>query len=150
MWPDGILLLFALLQTPSGTSFWPITISGWITLAIAVVGIIGGFVSAGKFIGTLNGFGLRLTDLERGHEKAEGERLTMQRQVDRILDQHETILERLGEAKRSADRCGEDTVELGIKIGSKIDTIGKEVTLMNLHLSQRIKAVETILKIKGE
>ena len=75
------------MQATATGGIWPLTLAGWIALALAVAAILGGFITAGRFLGTLNGFGVRLTDLEKAHEKAEGERATMQRQVDRILDQ---------------------------------------------------------------
>lgn len=150
MYADSYALILALLQSPPGGSVWPVTVSGWVTLIIAVLGVAGGILAAGKFLGTLNGFGVRLTDLEKAHEKAEGERATMQRQVDRVLDQHELMIERLGESKRSAEKCSEETVDLGIAIGAKIDSVARDVNSMNLQLSQRIKAVETVLKIRGD
>ena len=138
-------------QTPEMVA---LSASAWIGIVGGVVGILAAAIAFpvawGKVVQKLNGFGERQEKLEKAHEKAEGERETMQRQIDRVLTQHDGLIRQLGEAKRSTEKCSEETVDLGIAIGSKIDTLSREVNGMNLHLSQRIKAVETVLKIKGE
>jgi hypothetical protein len=126
------------------------TAGAWVALIIAVAAILGGFIAFGRFLQTLNGFGERLKVAEGRLDKSQGHRDAMQTQINRILDQHQTMLERLGEAKRSTEKCSEDTVDLGIAIGSKIDGVSREVNALALQLSQRIKAVETVLKLKGD
>lgn len=120
----------------------------WVSLFLSIVVIVGGLIAFGKFLQTLNGFGVRLKAVEGRQDKTDGNQNAMQGQINQILGQHGTILERLGEAKKSAEKCNEDTVDLGIQIGSKIDVLGREVNAMNLSLSQRMKAVETVLKLK--
>jgi hypothetical protein len=138
----------ALKQTSADSSFWPVTVAGWGTLILSTFTIAGGVFALGKFYAALNGLGARVTDMEKDQEKAEGEKIIMQRQIDRTLDQHESLIARVAESKKSAEKCDEDTVELGILIGSKIDAVGRDLNAMNLHLSQRMKAVETVLKLK--
>lgn len=145
---DSIWILA--LQTVEHPAVWPITVAGWVTLVTAVALAVGGLVAGGKFLAILNGYGGRLGNVEEAQDESRGHRVAMQRQIDRILDQHEGMIGRLGESKRSAEKYNEETVDLGIQIGTKIDTLGREVNIMNLHLSQRIKAVETVLKLKGE
>jgi hypothetical protein len=138
-----------MMQAPE-FSFWPATVTGWATLVIAIGGVISGIVASVKFLATLDGFGRRLTDVEKAQEKAEGEHSAMQRQLDRVLNQHDSMISQLGEAKRSAEKCGEDTLESHTLIGNKVEELRREISTMNLNLSQRLIAVETVLKLKGE
>ena len=145
-------LLFFLLAVAdsSGVGLWNLTAVGWLTLLLAISSVIGGFVAAGKFLGTLNGFGERLGEVEKAQEESRGHRASMQRSIDRILDQHESILQRLGESKRTAEKCSEETQDLAINIGSRIESLSRDVNAMNLQLSQRLRAVETVLKFQGD
>ncbi len=137
------------LPTPRD-GFWPVTVVGWITTVGFIMTILGGVFALGKFYQALNGFGARLTDAEKALEESKGDRSAIHRMLERVLTQHEALIERLGENRRTTEKCSEDTVELGIQIGSKIDVLGHRLNEINLNLSQRIKAVETVLKIKGD
>lgn len=143
-------LLFLQQGPVSHLPILPVTASGWVALLGAVFSSGAVVLGWGKLLEKLNGYGERLSDVERAQNESLGHRTAMQRQIDRILDQHETLISLLGEAKRSSEKCSEETQDVAINIGSKIDTVSREVNGMNLQLSQRIKAVETILRIKGE
>lgn len=143
-----MLLVFQAAVTQAASPLWNMSIGAWAGFLLSIIGIVGGLIAVGRFIQTLNGFGERLKSVEGAQNESEGHRNAMQTQINRILDQHQSILERLGEAKRSTEKCSEETVDLGIQIGARIDTLGREVNAMNLNLSQRLKAVETVLKLK--
>lgn len=132
----------------SQSPLWNMSVGAWVALVLSICAIFGGFIAVGRFLQTLNGFGERLKLAEGRIDRSDGKQAAQQEQINRILDQHAVMLERLGEAKRSTEKCSEETVDLGIQIGSRIDTLSREVNGMNLQLSQRLKAVETILKIK--
>lgn len=143
--------LFLLQQAPADDfHFWPVSIGGWVALFGGIFSVGAVVLGWGKLLEKLNGYGGRLQEVEKAQEESRGHRQALQRQVDRILDQHETMISQLGEAKRSSERCNEETQDMAISIGSKIDEMRRDVNTMNLQLSQRIKAVETVLKLKGD
>jgi biopolymer transport protein ExbB/TolQ len=138
-----------MIQAVGTMQVWPVSLVGWIQFAVLILAIVAQFIAWGKFLEKLNGYGVRLTKVEESQIAGRQHKQDLQRVSDRILDQHAAMLERLGEAKRTAEKCDEDTVELGISIGSRIDEMRREINEMNLNLSQRLKSVETVLKIRN-
>jgi hypothetical protein len=68
-----------------------------------------------------------VTIVEQNHERLEGQFLEHQRTVDRILAQNGQLLTEIGRAERSAGQCREDTERYTLEIGSKVDTLRREV-----------------------
>ena len=124
------------------------SIASYISLALSIIALITYAISYGKWLEKLNGVGVRVALLETEATTAKAEREQHDRELDRLMHQNAETLRILGESKRSAEQCREETVDLGNTIGSKIDTISRQVNDMNLSLSQRVKAVETVLKMR--
>jgi hypothetical protein len=143
---------FAFLVFQGKTSLiqgvWPITIIGWLTTIGMVFSVGAVILGWGKLLEKLNGYGERLNTVEKNQGEARIHRQELQRNLDRILDQHAVMLERLSEAKSTSERCDDDMQEIAINIGSRLDTVQRDINGMNLQLSQRLRAVETVLKIK--
>jgi len=126
----------------------PTSIAGYVSLALSSIALVTYAIGWGRWLEKLNGVGGRVASLETESTTARAEREQHDREIDRLILQNAETLRILGESKRSAERCSEETVDMGITIGSKIDTIARQVIDMNLSLSQRMKAVETVLKIR--
>lgn len=136
-------LLAQVAATPEG--FWPVTAVGWVT-AFGFILTVGGIVVGwGKMIEKLNGYGSRLTETEQAQSLADGKTQGIVLNVDRILNQHDLILKALGEAKRTAEKCGEDSDAIALRIENRLDVIKAELATVNLNLAQRLASVETRL-----
>ena len=128
--------------------FWPLTFTGWATLIGMIFSVGAVILGWGKLLEKLNGYGERLNIVEKNQGEARVHRQELQRNLDRVLDQHQTMLERLSEARQTSEKCNEDVQDVAINIGARIDAVSRDINAMNLSLSQRIRAVETVLKIK--
>jgi SMC interacting uncharacterized protein involved in chromosome segregation len=137
-----------MIQAVGTMQVWPVSLVGWIQFAVLILAIVAQFIAWGKFLEKLNGYGVRLTKVEESQIAGRQHKQDLQRVTDRILDQHAAMLERLGEARHTSEECREETVELGISIGTRIDEMRRGINEMNLNLSQRLKSVETVLKIR--
>ena len=69
------------------------------------------------------------------------------RQVDRLLDQHESLITQVAESKKRADQCSEEFEDHAVILGSKIDELKNQSSRTELSISQRLTAVETELKL---
>lgn len=129
------MLAFFLLQSSAekiGLEGWlPTTATGWIT-TVGFIGLLGKeiwkrgqkeAVSEAAF----NGMGARVTAAEKKNEQLFGQFQEHQRTVDRILLSNEKLLLEIGHAERSAQQCRDDTDRYTIEIGSKVDTLRREV-----------------------
>ncbi len=141
----SLLLTLAQLSSVAPGGFWPATAVGWITTFGFVLMLIGAVIGWGKMLEKLNGYGGRLSEVESEQEKALGAAIVTQRTLDRILDQHDGILKQLGEAKRTAEKCGEDTDAMGYRIEAKVDAVRDQVTKVTLDVAQRLAGLEARL-----
>ncbi len=148
--------MYAFFQTaPAG--IWPITVSGWFTLGGIVLGALfggGGAVYAwGKWTQTINGFGERVkNELDGFGERvavveerlgyADARDAQLQKNIDAVLNQHANMLEKLGEAKRSAEKCSEDMDGMTHRIEAKLDTVRDVVNRIDKELSSKVAALE--------
>lgn len=129
-----MLALFILQDTASRfgiESILPSSVLGWLSVVTAGGLLIDRIRNRGKKEGvdeaTINGLGARVRDVETNHERLEGQFLEHQRTVDRILAQNGQLLTEIGRAERSAGQCREDTERYTLEIGSKVDTLRREV-----------------------
>ena len=111
-------------------------------LTISLLTVAGMFIAYGKWLEKLNGVGGRVSNLEKGLTIANAERAVSARQIDKLVEQYGIMLERLGEAKRSSEACHDDTEALGIRIGTAVSELQREV-------ASRLTRVETILTERG-
>jgi hypothetical protein len=119
--------------------------SGVVALILSAIALAGVFVGYGRWLEKLNGVGRRVHKLETESAAGMVEHLTLSRQIDKLIEQHGQMLEKIGESKRSAESCHEDTEQMGIRIGSAVSDLTREVAAMNSDLATRITRVETIL-----
>jgi hypothetical protein len=130
------------------SSVLPDNLGEWLTTTVALISIGATIWSHGKSRGELNGFGERLRKVEDAHKQSEGERDADRLNISRLLGQHDTILGIIGGARESADRCSEQTRDLGIDIGAQVSDLGMKINKMELALVQRLTAVETTLRLR--
>jgi SMC interacting uncharacterized protein involved in chromosome segregation len=145
------------LSIPKPEGFWPTTGAGWISVIgfVATTGWL--LIQAGRWTarlenhkkevtGDVNAFGSRLTKLELGKEHEEGRVDALEVQMSRTQGQYEALIALIGEAKGSVDQFRVGNASLGDKIERRIDDLKRDQNDMRLELSQRMKAVETILE----
>jgi hypothetical protein len=144
------------LQRPAEMPIAPVSLGAWVALVLSIVTSIAIPVGWGKWLQRmddmegrilekLNGVGGRVTKLELEAESARARDESSHLEVTRLIDQNARTLEAMGEHRRSTEVCREDTENLGIKIGSAVDELSREVHGMNNDLSNRLTRVETIL-----
>lgn len=138
-------VLVALIQTAKATQWEPGLVAGYASLALSIIALITYAISYGKWLEKLNGVGKRVHELETESTIAKAERSAQEKATTRLLDQHEQMLVQLGEAKRDTVACREDTEVLGIRIGTAVTELTREVSEMHNELSNRLTRVETIL-----
>ncbi len=90
----------------------------------------------------LNGFGERVSRGEERLASAEEHDRAMQRVIDTMLLQHGSILERLGEAKRSSEQGVTDMDAMATRIEAKLDLVRDSITKIDKDLSSRASALE--------
>jgi hypothetical protein len=162
-----------LIPTVSASEgFWPITGAGWVALGGVFVSLLTTAFAWGRWTqktttvkeeltrefdnhknhvkNVLDGFGGRVESMESEHDHINGRLDEASGHVQRILGQHDSILGLLGEAKGSTVQCREDTQALGEKIERKLEGMTREMADTKLHLSERLKGVETKLEIALE
>jgi len=136
---------------PATEQFWPSTGSGWIGIGLSVFTflgvIIGGVVAYGKWLSRINGFGARVSKTETDLVEVRALQEEHTRQVDRLLDQHESLITQVAESKKRADQCSEEFEDHAVILGSKIDELKNQSSRTELSISQRLTAVETELKL---
>jgi hypothetical protein len=147
----------AQLTIPKPEGFWPATIVGWITF----VGFLGSAAwivfKTGRWssqldnfkddcTANLNAFGGRVTKVEMGQEHEEGRVDALEVQMSRTQGQYEALIALLGEAKESVNAFRQGMAASSDKIERKIDDLRREQNDTKLTLSERLKAVETILE----
>lgn len=132
------------------TEVWPITVAGWVTLVVAVLGLLGVLYTYAKNIAQLNGLGARVTKVEDAQKKTEERELLWIRSLDKVLAAQEGLLEKIGAANHGATACGEDMQKYAVEIGSKFDELRRTVNDEGRKAGERLQAVETELRITRE
>lgn len=130
-----LALLLSAIQDAEGRklveSILPTSLIGWLTTIGLVVSVGERIWNRGKHQGvseqTVNGMGVRVKAIEDGYARLEGQFTEHQRSVDRVLGQNEHLIKELGKAERGTDQCREDTEKFSIEIGSKVDTMRRDV-----------------------
>jgi hypothetical protein len=131
--PSYVLALF--LQSSAtrvGLDSWlPNTATGWIT-TIGFLGLLGKEIwkrgqKEAVSEETINGMGARIEAVERSNSQLVGQFQEHQRTVDRILASNEKLLVEIGHAEKGAAQCREDTEKYTLEIGSKVDTLRREI-----------------------
>jgi hypothetical protein len=142
--------LFAALQTVAKTAEDGLPfIASWggiIGLALSVLSLAAVLIGYGRWLEKLNGVGKRVKTLEDKAIASEQEREQFHDEIKDILATQKNILERMGEHGRGTEACREDTEKLGIELGAKVHEQTMAVNAMDKNLSNRLTAVETILK----
>lgn len=129
-----LLLLIAILEVTERAGFESF-------LPTSLVGALGVLVSGGLLVdriknrgrkegvseGALNGMGERVGKVEANHKTLEGQFTEHQRSVDRVLVQNDNLLREIGKADRSVTQCRDDTERFSIDIGTKVDTMRRDV-----------------------
>lgn len=160
--------LLAEIRIPAPEGFWPATITGWIT----ILGFIGSaawmvyltgrwaqklesnkseirneFATHKKEVtDACNGVGGRVSKIELDMVHDGGRVDALEVQMSRTQGQYEALITLLGEAKASVDQFRAGMSASGEKIERKIDDLRRDQNDTKLHLSERLKAVETILE----
>lgn len=138
-----LALLLAIQETDGKKlveSFLPTSVVGWLTTIGLILSVAERIWNRGKKQGvseeTVNGMGLRVKAVEEKNKMLEGRFEEHQRSVDRILVQNEHLIKELGKAERGTDQCREDTERFTIEIGSKVDSMRRDV-MAELSTSRR-------------
>jgi peptidoglycan hydrolase CwlO-like protein len=151
------------------SGLWATATAGWITIAAFTISLIATIFAWGKWTqrtnslkgefnegltqhkeqikNQLDGFGNRVTSLERGQTNLQGEFNGANNDIQRLLGQHDALMKLIGEARGSTIQCREDTFALGEKIERKMDGLSGQLSETTLQLSQRMAGVERELEI---
>ncbi len=124
----------------------PTAVMGWLPVISWVVGALVTGATAmyawGKWTQTINGFGERVKDVETRIGYADARDGQMQLNIDRVLIQHSSMLEKLGEAKKAAEQCGEDMSASTHRIEVKLDSVRDTMSRIDKELTAKIAALE--------
>lgn len=147
-----LTLAFAFwLAVPPDTVVWPVTVAGWFTLVGLVISfggtIVGSFIAYGKFLAKLNGFGERVSVMEREQAAAKERDETLSRTMERMTYAQEQLFKEIGEAKQQAGGCVTEMQEYSLVVGSKIDEFRREFNQEMRHGGERLQAVETEIRL---
>jgi hypothetical protein len=133
------------------TAFWPVTVTGWVTLVTAILALGGTILSWiwgwAKLMAKLNGLGGRVSAVEEEQARARGREESLSKLVSDFGHVLERVSEKLGEAKKATEGCNERTEAFAIQIGSKIDDFLRESREDRRALGERLTAVETELRL---
>jgi hypothetical protein len=133
----------------SGAQVWPVTVAGWVTLVGGVIGltvtIVGSIIAYGKFLGKLNGFGERVSVVEKEQAAAKERDEVLTRTMERMTQAQEHLLEKIGQAERASEQCGDSMQEYTIKVGTEIHELAKLIQHEGREAGERLKGVETKL-----
>jgi hypothetical protein len=132
---------------------WPVTISGWVALVTSIVTaitvLIGAPVAWGRWIQKINGLGERLKLVEDAQKESKGAEMERVRQFDEVMHEQRTIIAAIGRAEKSSESCREEIDQHALALGSLVSGAVTKMGAMELHLSQRLTAVETALNLRG-
>lgn len=143
-------LTIAVDAMQSHREMWPISVSGWVSLVTSIVSlfmiVVGGTIAYGKWLQKLNGLGERVTSIERFRDEEQGKEIERIRTLDGINRDHKQLLIDVGDAKQASIKCGEDAIDHSLELGARVSEVARDVTQFKLDISQRITAVETVIK----
>jgi hypothetical protein len=146
-----LLALALLVALPEPSAVWPTTVAGWFTLGGVIIGvggtIIGSFITYGKFLAKLNGFGERVGLVEKEQSAAKERDELLARTMERMTYAQEQLFKEIGEAKQQSGGCVTDMQDFSLAIGSKIDEFRREFNAEMRHAGERLQAVETEIKL---
>ena len=112
-------------------SWLPTSLGGWLAVLTAGGLLIDRIKNRGKKDAvdetTLNGLGDRVTKTEHKFDRLDGQFTEHQRAVDRVLVQNENLLREIGKSERSVQQCHDDTEKFSIELGTKVDTMRRDV-----------------------
>lgn len=134
-----------MLQSADQVTWLPTTVSGYVSLTLSMLALVGIAVGYGKWLEKLNGMGRRVGELETAKTMAFAEHELFKASINRLLSEQAQLIKELGKHERNTEACREDTANLGIALGSKIVELTREVGRLNLDLSTRLTKVETVL-----
>lgn len=120
---------------------WPTTVTGWIALVVSGGAALAMMYSHAKGLARLNGFGGRMTEIEKEQEATRAREQTYLTTLEKVLATQASLLEKLGDAKRTSEQCDDDMRTFATEIGSKIHAMDK-------NLSERLTRVETVLDLR--
>ncbi len=124
----------------------PAAVTGWLPVISWVLGALvtgaTGMYAWGKWTQTINGFGERVKGVETRLDYSDARDAQMQQNIDRVLNQHSNILEKLGEVKKGAEQCSEDMDASTHRIETKLDAVRDTVSRIDKELSGKIAALE--------
>lgn len=132
----------------------PTSIAGWLGVTLSIGLVIDRIRNRGKREGVdeaqLNGLGERVKTVEANHERLEGQFIEHQRTVDRVLTANAQLLTEIGRAERASSLCREDTERYTLEIGSKVDTLRREVLAEVGTLNTSVARLETEVRLRAE
>lgn len=126
---------------------WPVTVAGWVTLTLAVLGLIGALYSYAKTMVHLNGLGERVTAVENRQTRAEEREQQILRAIDKMTTAQDELLKEVGRAHASAATCSKEMEEYAIDVGAKVDELRRIVNDEGRKAGERLQAVETELRL---
>jgi hypothetical protein len=149
--------LLTQISIPKPEQFWPATVAGWVTVFGFLASTAWLVFQSGRWAQKLedhkreiktgmDGLGARVGRIELGKEHEEGRVEALERQMSRTQGQYEALIALLGEAKESVNQFRMGNQALGEKFERGIGELRRDQNDMRLELSQRLKAVETILE----
>lgn len=125
----------------------PNDIAGYVSLLLGIFALVGMAVAWGKWIGQLNGYGGRLKIVEDEQRAAQGRDSQTALQIERMLGQHDSLIQMMGGFSRSAEQCSIDTEKLGKDIAQRIDGLALHMNKVELNVSQRLAGVEKEIEL---
>ena len=135
-------------------SFLPTSVVGWLGTITTAALLIDRIRNRGKKEGVdetqLNGLGERVKAVESNHGRLEGQFIEHQRTVDRVLTANAQLLTEIGRAERASSLCREDTERYTLEIGSKVDTLRREVLAEVGTLNTSVAKLETEVRLRAE
>jgi hypothetical protein len=140
-----------LLAIATDDGAWPTRASGWVALFVsigtAVTLVVGSVIAYGKWLSRMNGLGRRVKAVEDDQVKIRAVQDERGLQFERLLTQHEALIEAVAGAKKSAEQCSNESEQHAMFIGSKVDELKNAASKMELSISQRLTVVETKIDI---
>lgn len=126
---------------------WPVSVAGWATLVLAVIGLAGALYSYAKTMVHLNGLGERVTAVENRQERSEEREQQILRSIDKVTAAQDGLLKELGRAQAGAVTCSEEMEKYAIDVGAKVDELAKSVAREARAAGERLQALETELSL---
>lgn len=147
-------LIQAVADKPLPDRVWPTSVGAWVAVVVSGGLLFDRIKNRGKKEGidesVLNGMGERVQKVETAQTALEGRFLEHQRSVDRLIDQHSQLLNQIGKAEKSSERCFDDMQKFTIDIGSKIDNLRREVVDQVGAIKVSLAEVKTEVNLRAK